>query len=368
VQATIASPPVSKPAQAKTSDRSRTPHFERLKALRARYEAIDVSVRDLAAKKSELLAQTHDPAFFRDAHVRASVLNDIYNLDQFLNLHEEIGRAVKSIHDRSQSTSSKNGETGQRERLAGVERDLEYLDLVARCQDARDLGDAIVTVTLIDRAGHNQEGVQKLVAMYQGLAARRRLSAEVWGEVHDASRDSVSLLISGLGAYGLLKDELGLHQMNRRYKHKVARSNREAMDEDRELLRVEVFSAPNEPSKQFQQQVKNRTSSLKPPRKRLITAEFSVSLLHEQSLRSLELWAAGPKETAITRALTILAAQLQGSHVSIDTTGVIREYHLGIGAKVIDNRTGRETTRVKQVLKGEVESSLTRLAMGKGAS
>jgi hypothetical protein len=190
----------------------------------------------------------------------------------------------------------------------------------------------------------------------------------VWGEVYDASHDCVSLLVSGLGAFGLLKDELGLHQVNNRYKHKSTRAHRETMEEDRELLRVEVFSAPNEPSKQFQQQVKNRTSPLKPPRKRLIAAEFSVSLLHEPSLRSLELWTAGPKESAITRGLTILAAQLQGSHVSIDAVGVIREYHLGIGARVRDNRTGRETTRVKQVLKGEVESLPTQLAMRKGAS
>jgi hypothetical protein len=294
------------------------------------------------------------------------VLNDIYNLDQFLNLHEEIGKALKSIHDRSQTASSRNGEAGQREKLARVERDVEYLDLVARCQDARDLGDAIVAVTLIDRAGQNQEAVQKLAAMYQGLAARRRMAAEVLGENHDASRDSTYLLISGLGAYGLLKEEMGLHQVNLRYKHKSARSDRELMGDDRELLRVDVFSGGNEPSRQFQQQIKIRTSPLKPARERLIRADFSVSLLHEPSLRSLELRAAGPKETAITRGLMILAAQLEGSQASTDNTGVIREYHLGIGARVRDNRTGRETTRVKQVLKGEIESLLARLASAKG--
>jgi hypothetical protein len=62
----------------------------------------------------------------------------------------------------------------------------------------------------------------------------------------------------------------------------------------------------------------------------------------------------------------ILAAQLEGTQVSTDAPGVIREYHLGIGARVRDNRTGRETTRVKQVLKGEIESLLARLASAKG--
>jgi ATP-dependent Clp protease ATP-binding subunit ClpC len=368
VQATIASSPKSKPADDGVSDRSRIPHSQRLENVRMRYAAIDGSVRALTARKSELLAQTRDPSFFGDAHLRASVLNDIYNLDQFLNLNEEIGRALKSIHDRSQITSPRTGEAGQREKLAAVERDVEYLDLVAGCQDARDLGDAVLAVTLIDRTGQNQEAVQKLVAMYQGLAARRRIAAEVLGENYDASHDSAYLLVSGLGAYGLLKEELGLHQVNRRYKHKSARSDRELMGEDREILRVNVFSAVNEPSRQFQQRVKIRTSPLKPPRERLLRADFSVSFLHEPSLRSLELWAAGPRETAIARGLMILAAQLEGPQVSDDTTGVIREYHLGIGARVRDNRTGRETTRVKQVLKGEVESLLARLANAKGTA
>jgi ATP-dependent Clp protease ATP-binding subunit ClpA len=354
VHATIASSPASKRTDANTSHRSRVPHSERLESLSMQYAAMDASVRALAARKSELLAQTRDPSFFRNAHVRASVLNNIYNLDQFLNLHEEIGRAVKSIQDRIRNTSSRNGEAELSERLAGVERDVEYLDLVARCQEARDLGDAIVTLTLIDRSGQKQDAVQILSEMYQGLAARRRMAAEVLGEVYDASRDLVYLSISGLGAYGLLKEELGLHRVSHRYKHKSARSDRELMDEDRELVRVDVFSAGNEPSRQFQQQVKARTSPLKPPRHRLLTADFSVSLRHEPSLRSLELWTAGPKETAITRCLIILAAQLEGSRPSTDETGVIREYHLGIGARVRDNRTGRETTRVKQVLKGEV--------------
>jgi hypothetical protein len=194
--------------------------------------------------------------------------------------------------------------------------------------------------------------------MYQALAAHRRLSAEILGEMYSSSEDRVYILVAGLGAYGLLKNESGLHQVDRRYKHRVTHSNREVLREDRELIRVEVTPASHEPSAQFHKQVRTRIVPLKPAKKRIIAAEFALSVFHEPTLRSADLWTQGPKEAAIARALLILSACVESNGDAAGGDGVIRQYDLGLAAKIKDTRTGRTTTRVDQVLKGDLETVL----------
>ena len=161
------------------------------------------------------------------------------------------------------------------------------------------------------------------------------------------------LLIAGLGAYSLLKQESGLHQVDRRYKERTPRTGREAMREDRELVRVEVHPIGGEPSKQFRQQVKVKLAALRPPRSRLQEkADIALSLFHEPSLRSTEFWTAGPKEMALDRGLMVLWAETEDRDRQPVTDAIIRQYDLGLAPKVKDRRTGRTTTRVDQLFKG----------------
>ena len=89
-------------------------------------------------------------------------------------------------------------------------------------------------------------------------------------------------------------------------------------------------------------------------------AEFSVNLFHEATLRSLEIWTAGPRESAVARAFFILSAYAETPEPAVESSsnGIIREYDLGLAPRIRDTRTGRETTRVNQVLKGELETLL----------
>jgi ATP-dependent Clp protease ATP-binding subunit ClpC len=354
VHANAAPAPALRDSRSEQADPLPSRRTDRVAILRNRWNALETAAQELAERKSELLMQTRDPAFFRSAEVRASVLNEIHNLDQFLALCEETGKAVKTAGDRNSGSGPKNGDASNDEKIDRLESELDYLDLVARCRDGRDLGDAIVTLALLNRSGHKQDAVTKLAGMYASVAARRRMTAEVIGEIHDGPHDRAHLLVSGLGAFGLLKNEAGLHQVDKRYKQRSSGSNRELLLDDQEIVRVDVRPAGNELSKQFQQQVKSRLSSLKPRRNRLISAEFSVSLLHQPSLRSSEFWTAGPKEAALARGLMVLAAEVDSGPEASSGVEVIRIYDLGLGPKVRDTRTGRETTRVKQVLKGEV--------------
>jgi protein subunit release factor B len=208
----------------------------------------------------------------------------------------------------------------------------------------------------MDRSGQSLDAIQKLVTMYQGLARRRRMTADVLGEFYTRTQDRAYLSVAGLGAYGLLRNERGLHQVERRYKERIPRSGRERMREDRELLRVETMAAPAEVSRRFQQQLKIKVTVLKPARERLVRAELLVTSFDEPSLRSVEFWTFGPKADALARGSLVHKALLDGGQVSPEDPQIIRQYDLGLNPRVKDMRTSRTTSRVSQVLKGDVET------------
>ena len=346
VQATITAPPAVKQSETKETSRAPQRLATRSAELKNSYEALEPAIRILSDRKSELMLKTQDGNFFRNTDLRTATFTEIHNLDHFLNLHHAVGRSVKAVVDDPVA-----------EKLVTLTSDVEYLTFVARCRDAAELGDAIVSISLVDRIGSAQNAVEKVAGMYQSLAERRRMTVEVLGEFYNSKDDRVYMLVAGLGAFGLLKNECGLHQIDRRYKERAARTGREIIREDRELLRVEVFPV-GPPSKQFQQQVKSKVSTLRPSRQRLVKANLALTLFHEPSVRSIELWTAGPQEDALERALSILHADLQPRPDGADGSGIIRQYDVGMGAKVKDHRTGRTTTRVKQVFNGDLDPFL----------
>ena len=104
--------------------------------------------------------------------------------------------------------------------------------------------------------------------------------------------------------------------------------------------------------------IKTKISTLKPVRKRLIKAEFALSMFHEPTLRSTEFWTQGPKDTALARGVLIVSARVDPVDGESANEGIVRQYDLGLAPRIKDTRTGRVTTRVQQVLKGELETLL----------
>ncbi len=325
------------------------------------FAALEPQIRPLADRKSELLLQTQAPGFYQNAERRSEVFDEIHKLDQFLALRESLGRALHALRDRIDRDPPRTTEIPVvRERLEQLQAEFEQLQFIAACKDARDLGDAILGLSLVDRSGTRIGAVEKLAGMYCALAQRRRLDVEVLGEWHDEKQDRAFLLVSGLGAFALLKSESGLHQLDHRTRPKKPRNSRETVHEDREVIRVETLPAGGSPDRKFRQEVKTTVSGLRPARSRLVDkADLKVTLFHETSLRSLELWTAGPRESALERCLALFHAQVAApASGGTDRGAIVRHYDLGIAARVKDTRTGRTTHRVDRVFKGHLDTLL----------
>jgi len=352
VEATVTGVPAAK---AKQDAKGGTPVSKKLTEMLEEYAAIEPSVRPLADRKSELVSRTSEPNFYQDAAARSATFDEIHKLEQFLSLHDGLGKVLTGIRHRLEKTPlAKTEEITLHEKLDQLSSELDHLRFVAQAKDAQDLGDTVITLSLVDRDGAVQNAVPKLTDMYRALAARRRMTAEVLGEFYDDKRDTVHLLIGGLGAYALFKNESGLHQIDYRYKERTPRAGREVIRENRELVRVEARPVRQEPSKQFKQEVKTKVTTLKPARERLQKADLGVSLFHELSLRSIEFWTSGPKQEALDRGFLILHAHSENGASDVNKDSVIRHYDVGLAPKIKDTRTGRTTTRVEQVFKGEL--------------
>lgn len=324
---------------------------------------LEPRVQPMADRKSELLVQTREPGFYSDTARRTAVFDEIQKLDQFLALKQGLGKALTGLEEHLQKRPpTVNEQPALRERLAQLEAEIEQLRVVAESKDARDLADVLLCLSVIEHAGAPVNALARLVGMYQGLARRRRMSADLLGEFIDGKKDQVWLLVSGLGAFQLLKGESGLHQVTHRSREKAQRSGREVTREDRETVRVEVLALTGEPDKQFRNVVKLRATPLKNVPGSLIEhPELKLTLFHEASLRSLELVVNGPKSKAQDNALLLLYTLVSGTPA--DTAArdsIVRYYELGIARRVKDTRSGRTTTAIERVFKGQLDTLVAR--------
>ena len=331
-----------------------------LARLREALAALEPSVGALRDRKTALLERTAGGRVHHDRAERVAILDQIHKLDQFLARHRGLGGALEQLGERASRVRTSSAEESRlRERMEQLSIELDDVRRAATSRDARELGDAVVALSLVDRDGHDQRGVATLARMYLALAHRRRLDAEELGELYDGKRDTAWLSVSGLGAYGVLRGETGLHQLDRKRKERRSRSGREVVRGDREIVRVDVHPLLGEPDPGFRAQIKATAQSLKPPRTRLVEkADVAVSLFHQASLRSLTIWMRGPREAAIERAHMVLWAETSAPDGREERPGIVRYYDLGEGARVRDVRSGRVTSRVDHVLRGRLDQFL----------
>jgi ATP-dependent Clp protease ATP-binding subunit ClpC len=365
IEVTITRPPTApKPEQPRPSAQQLlTETFQgRCAGLLEAFAELDSQLRPLADRKSELLLKTQESGFYQDAVARTATFDEIHKLDQFLALRDGLGKALRALRERLQHHAPTPAEEpATTDRLDQLAAELDQLRFIASSKDARDLGDVLLCLTLVERHGQQIGAVEKLTRMYQALADRRRMTSEVLGEWVAEKHDSVWLAISGLGAYALLKNESGLHQLDHRVRERKPRTGREAVREDRETIRIEALPVGSGPTKAFSQAVKTKISALKPPHSRLLEkADLRVSLFHEPSLRSLELWSTSPRHTALDHSLLILHTLLNaGSDTTPSRAGlIIRHYDLGISPRIKDTRSGRSTSRIDRVFKGHLDALL----------
>ena len=283
---------------------------------------------DVEARKVELLERTHRPDFWDDQGRARATLDEVHRLDSLLH---ELARLEAGLKVTEENRDRKRAAYF----LSQHEQQAKRLNFLFACDD---LGDAVVTISLVNRQGATLDGVASLAGMYRQLARRRGLECEVLDERKGGvpSEHTVTMAIGGAGAFALLKHESGLHQLSRT-------TVNERRNVERSLVRVDVLRAPSD---------ETPLSDVKVETRQLPDGRYEVNLLHVPSLTSVRAWC--DREDALEKLHPVLRARVEQGTPSGDDH-IVRRYRFGPQPFVRDRRTGRRTGRLDQVLNGEVD-------------
>lgn len=365
IQVEISGPEADeKTVRATPSERSAQALRGEADSLMQRLDELIIRTKPLEERKSGLLARTREAEFWSKPTDAAQVLDEVHKLDQLLATQEGLLAAIDRVARRLHGPPIQEPQLKRlRHRLDGLASELAQLESLAHCVDVKDLGSALLCISRVDGRGAPMEGVERITGMYLAFARRRHLATEILAEHpgNDEGERFVYLQLAGIGAYGLLRGESGLHKLIHQELTHDPRTGKERRKRRQEVIRVEVFPEATGPSGDGQ---RFHTSA------QSVTVEeghfqgkpaLLVRAFHEPSLNSVEAVTRGPRPEALERISQILRSRLaaRGGADEPLTEPVLRRYSWGQSERVKDTRTGVSTTRLEYVLKGHIDRFLS---------
>lgn len=338
------------------------PSADRADALLERVVALSAQAEPLAARKTELLEQSAAPGFWNDPASRR-MLDDVYRLDGVLTSVRDLEKKARNEVERARRHRLSDRDLARmNERLDALEGEIGHAEFLVQCREGRELGDAMLTLQLVTAHGKGLDSVALLARMYQAFAGRRAFEVEILDDRKggEPDEDTITMSVSGAGAYALLAGEAGLHQVTRGRKGDPE-GRRHA---ERDVVRVEVLPVPSRDSDFASDEIRTEVHGLSGIKGRLLERpRFNVRLFHVPTMTSVRGWCDGTRAEAIKRLQVILRARLEAAKETPADPGrppVVRRYRLGPTTLVRDQRTSRHTARLDQVLQGHLDMFLLR--------
>jgi ATP-dependent Clp protease ATP-binding subunit ClpC len=350
------------PAQAAPAPRAH-PVSQRLEQMLSQLAEIMTQSAPLATRKSDLLAESLRPGFWDDARASRGCMDEIYRLDSILNGLGDLERKLRGEHELAQRQRHSERDLARiDERVDGLESQLRHLAFLAACRDETALGDALVILRRSTRQGKPLDAVPTLARMYQKLAERRGLEVQVLDDRCEKAADTITLLVYGAGAFALLAPEAGMHQFSHG-KSGIVRDRKSTGD--REVVHVDVLPAPRVEAEFGDEEAQVEIRPLGGTRGRMLAKlNYEVRIFHRPSMLSVRGWCDGNKSDAAQRMKQILRARLDAAQIETQKPSVVRRYRLGPTTLVRDQRTGKSTGRLDQVLDGHLDMFLVGLQRG----
>jgi hypothetical protein len=334
---------------------------ERAAELAAEVTRLRDAAAPLASRKSVCLARSAEPNFWDDRPAARAVLDEIYRLDGVFAALDAAGTAVRDLGELAgQAKAPPPAVRALERRLEALEARVRHVGFLVGCAEPRQLADAFLLLTGVSAQGARLDGVGRLARMYQGLARRWGLEAEVLGDRQggDPPEDAILLQLVGAGAFALLAGETGLHQLSWGRAEASGQKKRPA---DREVVRVEVLPWPVGEPNLPREVVRVEVRPLAEVTGRLLARpKLDVQLLHTPTLTAVRAWTDRPKAEAVDRLLPLLQVTISAAGGDGDGRAlVVRRYRLGPSPLVKDPRSGRSVGRLDQVLAGDLDVFLT---------
>lgn len=306
-------------------------------------------------QQAALMEEMSGPAFWDDpthAQMHLAELGEVARrvdrCDDLLRLFDEVEHLLERVRERRERRMFP-----ELLRVAArLERDLRFAELEMCFRAAEDWGDAFLVIE------SNAEGVRwvrQLATTYQTWAQAKSFEAEVIEEsAPDDPQARVTLQVSGSGAYGLLRGEMGTHR--------IAETGGEPRHKTVTQVLFSVLPVPTESTpKPAAVELDVATTPVRAVGQFLRKLRFAGRAIHTASGTSALV------TTATERAARELATQLLYARIlwlrlddpqtsAADPWGsVVRTYNFAKRSYIKDPRTDVSSTNPRDVLNGELD-------------
>lgn len=189
---------------------------KRIKKIQTDFTLVKTAVNPQERKKRllALRAKSTEPNLWQNKEKAKNLMQEIgsleENLDELEKLEEDISILVSVFDERQQ------GESFQEE-VKKIEKRLRKLKLASLLSEPYDNKNAVVSIHAGQGGTEAMDWVSMLYRMYLKYCDKKKWSTEVLdiSEGEEAGLKSVTLTVSGLHAYGYLKNEAGTHRLVR---------------------------------------------------------------------------------------------------------------------------------------------------------
>ncbi len=334
---------------------------EALPVLAARVEALE-ELHDLAAAQAErntILAEIADVNFWSDQAAARRKLDAYQRASSTVDLLTSLRTALDAL---TKHVTSPTGHVNDALRpYKFLLNELPRVEFTSWLSGPHDTCGAYVQIEIKSKNTAARQWAGALSKMYLGWARRRGLMASVLGEdqTPESRALTITLAISGFGAYGLLQGESGIHRLAQNVKLDGQETSQRLSASVLALPELSDEDLPPTPGDlQVTVKASNRSGLLLP---RLTT---QVTVHYPDANRHLTLASNLPPDDLAAEAARILRTKvyLESGETESQSTppgGLVRSYMKNTKEKgAHDHRTGLRTVKLKQVLDGDIQDFL----------
>ncbi len=313
-----------------------------------------------------------DPAFWDNPEAAQKIAQEVTRLKDGIGTYRDLAARHSDMATLWQLGMEEQDESVYPEvtaALAGLERDIEHLELTLMLAGEYDNNNAILTLHAGAGGTEAQDWAQMLLRMYVRWAEKNNYKVETMDFLagDEAGVKSVTLMIAGPNAYGYLKAEKGVHRLvrispfdasGRRHTSFAAVDIMPEIDDSVEIeinpvdLRIDTYRASGAGGQHI-----NKTDSAVRmthlPTGVVVQCQSERSQIQnrEQCMRLLraKLFELERQKQAEKKA------ELGGEYQAIEWGSQIRSYVFHPYNLVKDHRTAAETGNVQAVMDGELD-------------